>query len=130
MATHRGLDGVVKIGANTIAEVNSWSLDENTDMLEDTTMGDAAKTYQAGLKGWSGQLSCWWDPSDANGQELLNNGESATLHLGPGGAGSGDTYYEGVAIISGLVRGGEKEGIVTAEFSFQGSGVLTQGTEA
>lgn len=129
MTTHKGNAGVIKIGANTIAEVTEWELEEIGEVIEDTSMGDASRTFVAGLKSFRGSLSCWWDPSDATGQELLNIGESATLHLDPGGSATGLTYYEGTAIVENIKRGGAKEGsIVTAEISFQGSGTLTQGT--
>ena len=36
MATHSGKDGLVKVGANTVAEVRNWSLDLSADTIEDT----------------------------------------------------------------------------------------------
>lgn len=129
MANSKGNSGSIKIGANVIAEIQSWTLEQDTEMIEDTSMGDSDRTFKTGLAGWRGTISCWWDPSDTNGQELLNNGENATLIMGPGGLESSDVKYSGNAIISNLSRGGEKEGsIVTAEFTFQGNGALTQGT--
>ncbi len=131
MATHKGNSGSIKIGANAVAEITSWSLSQQTEMLEDTAMGDTDKSFKTGLKSWNGSINCWWDPSDSNGQELLNNGENATLILGPGGLAQADVTYSGDAIISDLERSGEKEGsIVTATFNFQGNGALTQGTVA
>ena len=44
MANHKGSEGVVKIGSDTIAEVKDWSFDETADTTEDTVMGDAART--------------------------------------------------------------------------------------
>ena len=38
MATHAGSEGTVKSGANAIAEVRSFSLEETADTIEDTTM--------------------------------------------------------------------------------------------
>ncbi len=131
MATHKGLSGQIKIGANAIAEITAWTLSEQTEMLEDTAMGDTNKSFKTGLKSWNGSLTAWWDPSDSTGQELLNNGENATLILGPGGLVSTDVTYSGDAIISDVERSGEKEGsIVTVTLSFQGNGALTQGTVA
>ena len=39
MATHTGSEGTVKVGANAIAEIRSFSIEESADTLEDTTMG-------------------------------------------------------------------------------------------
>ena len=50
MANHTGVDGVVKVGTNTVAEVRNWSVSESADTIEDTTMNDTSRTYQDGLK--------------------------------------------------------------------------------
>ena len=131
MATAKGNAGTVRIGANAIAEIQSWTLEQDTEMIEDTSMGDSDRTFVAGLAGWRGTLDCWWNALDTNGQELLNNGETATLRLNPGGTASTQIYYEGTVFISNLSRTGEKEGsMVGVSFSFQGSGALTQAAEA
>ena len=38
MATHVGTSGVVKVGANTVAEVVGFNLDETNDTVEDTNL--------------------------------------------------------------------------------------------
>ena len=81
MANHTGVDGVVKVGTNTVAEVRDWSVNETADTIEDTTMNDTSKTFQAGLKSWHGSLNALWDETDTTGQEALTVGSSATLNL-------------------------------------------------
>ena len=49
MATHTGSEGLIKIGANTLGELRSYSLETTGDTIEDTTMGDSARTYKTGL---------------------------------------------------------------------------------
>ena len=49
MATHAGKSGLVKNGSNTIAEVRTWTINTNADVIEDTAMGDTARTYLSGL---------------------------------------------------------------------------------
>ena len=44
MATHLGKEGTVQVGANAIAEIRSYSIDETSDVVEDTSMGDDSKT--------------------------------------------------------------------------------------
>ncbi len=44
MATHTGSEGTVKVGANAIAEIRSYSLEETADTAEDTSMGDSYRT--------------------------------------------------------------------------------------
>lgn len=90
MTTYHGRSGEVRIGANLVAEVNEFSVDLGAQFAEDTSMNDQDQTYHADpVRGGTGTLTCWWDPGDTNGQELLNAGESATLLLRPRGTGSG-----------------------------------------
>lgn len=128
MATHKGSEGVVKVGANTVAEVRSYSIDESADVLEDTSMGDSAKTYLASLTSFSGSLDVFWDETDTSGQGALTVGSSVTLNVYPEGADSGDTYYSGTALVTGVSRSGSFDGMVEASITVQGSGALTQST--
>ena len=45
MATHTGSEGTVKVGANAIAEIRSYSLEDTADTVEDTSMGDTYRTH-------------------------------------------------------------------------------------
>ena len=130
MANHTGVDGVLKVGTNTVAEVRNWSINETADTLEDTTMNDTSRTYQAGLKSWSGSLTAFWDETDTNGQEALTIGSSATLNLYPEGATTGDIYYSGTAIVNSIGISVPTNGFVERTIGFQGSGALTKGTAA
>lgn len=130
MAKHTGVDGVVKVGTNTVAEVRDWSVNETADTIEDTTMNDTSKTFQAGLKSWNGSLNAFWDETDTTGQEALTVGSSATLNLYPEGATTGDIYYYGTAIVTSVGIANPTNGMVTRSIGFQGSGALTKGTAA
>lgn len=130
MANHTGVDGLVKVGTNTVAEVRNWSISETADTIEDTTINDTSRTYQAGLKSWSGSLTAFWDETDTSGQEVLTVGSSATLNLYPEGATTGDIYYSGTAIINNVGISVPTGGMVERTYGFQGSGALTKGTAA
>ena len=126
MATTVGNDGVVQIGTSNVAEVTAWSYDEVVDELEDTAMGDTGKTFKGGLKDGTGQITCWWDGTDTNGQNAMTTGASVTLSLMPEGSTTGNIEYSGSVTITGLSISGDKNGIVTAVFSYHG--MLTKGT--
>ena len=131
MATHVGKDGVVKIGANTIAEVNGWELTSTAEPVEDSELSDEWKTFKSGtdvVKEWSASINCWWDETDTNGQVAMISGASVTLNLYPEGSTSGDTFQSGTAIINEIGIAVEKGGIVTRTFSAQGSGALVIAT--
>lgn len=128
MATHSGHEGIVKNGANTIAEVMSWSIDETADTIEDTELSDAAKTYLAGQTSWTASVECHWDESDTAGQVAMTAGSSITLNVYPEGATTGDAYFTGTALITSISRSGGSGSTVTANFSAQGTGALAAST--
>ena len=130
MANHKGSEGVVKVGANTVAEVRDWSLSETADTIEDTTMGDSARTRKAGLTSASGSITAYWDETDTTGQGAMTVGSEVTLNLYPEGATSGDTYATLSAIITEAGVSASFDGMVEATFSFEGNGAVTWGTVA
>ena len=93
MATHKGSEGTVKVGSNAIAEIRSYSIEESADTIEDTSMGDSARTYKASLTQFSGSIDVFWDETDTSGQGALDVGSEVTLNFYPEGDASGDTYY-------------------------------------
>ena len=128
MANHKGSEGTVHVGTNAVAEIRSYSLDEAADTIEDTAMGDTARTHQVSLTSWSGSGDCFWDETDTNGQVALSVGSSVTLKFYPEGASSGDTYYSGTALVTGKTITGSFDGMVEASISVQGTGAITTAT--
>ncbi len=128
MATHTGSEGTVKVGSDAIAEIRSYSLEETADTLEDTSMGDSARTYKSSLKTFTGTVDVFWDETDTAGQGALTNGAEVTLAVYPEGDASGDTYYSGSAIVTGVSRTASFDGMVEASISVQGTGDLTATT--
>lgn len=128
MATHVGTSGVVKVGANTVAEVVGFNLDETNDTVEDTTLTDTAKSYLVLRKDATGTIECHWDETDTTGQEALDVGSSVTLNLYPEGADSGDAYYTGTAIVTGASVAVTMDGVISRTFNVQFSGGVTHTT--
>jgi len=128
MANHKGSEGVVKVGSNTVAEVKDWSLTQSADTIEDTAMGDSARTYKPSLTSASGSISCFWDESDTTGQGAMTAGSEVTLNLYPEGDASGDTYYTCSAIITEESASASFDGMVEASFSFSVNGAVTATT--
>lgn len=126
MANHTGNTGSVTIGAAVVAEVLSFSLSEGVNVIDDTVVGDAADTHQVGTANWSGSISCYWDETDATGQEAMTIGASVVVHLLPEGAGSTNIDFTGTASVTSIERSVANNSIITANFSFQGNGALTR----
>lgn len=130
MATHKGSEGTVKVGANAVAEIRSYSISETSDTVEDTTMGDSARTYLPSLTTFSGSMDVFWDETDTNGQVALTVGSTATINIYPEGASSSDTYLTGSIIVTGKTINASFDGMVEASISFQGTGALSTSTVA
>lgn len=128
MATHAGSEGTVKVGSNAVAEIRSYSIEESADTLEDTSMGDTARTYKPSLTNYTGSVDVLWDETDTTGQGALTIGAEVTLNLYPEGDASGDVYYTGSAIVTGRTITGTYDGLVEMSITVQGNGALTEST--
>jgi len=130
MATHTSASGVIKVGSNAIAEITSYSLEYSSDTVEDTVIGDSARTYKPTLKSFTASVDAFWDETDTNGQVALVVGTEVTFSIYPEGDTSTDTYYTGSAIITGRTISSSTGEMITASFTLQGTGDLTTDTVA
>ena len=128
MATHTAANGVIKVGSNAVAEVTGYSIEYMSDTVEDTVIGDAARTYKPTLKSFTASLDAMWDETDSTGQGALVVGTTVTFEVYPEGEDSGDTYYTGSGIITGRTVSTSVGEMITANFSVQGTGDLTETT--
>tara|TARA_B100000963_G_scaffold120116_2_gene104704 strand:+ start:816 stop:1205 length:390 start_codon:yes stop_codon:yes gene_type:complete len=128
MATHLGKEGTVQVGSNSIAEIRGFSIDETIDTVEDTSMGDASKSYLASIKDFSGSVDVLYDETDTNGQTALSIGASVTLNFAPEGTASGDVKLTGTAIVTGKSITSSFDGLVESTITVQGTGGLTTTT--
>ena len=127
MATHTGSEGVIKISSTVIGELRSYTLENTSDTIEDTSMGDASRTYKVGMKGFSGSASLFFDEADA-GQLLIVVGTEIAIKVFPEGASSGDKFYEGDAVVTAYNISASFDGLVEAEMTFTGTGTLSLST--
>jgi hypothetical protein len=128
MATHLGKEGTVQVGSNAIGEIRGFSIDETIDTVEDTSMGDASKSYLASIKDFSGSVDVLYDETDTNGQTALAVGSSVTLNFAPEGSDSGDVKLTGTAIVTGKSITSTFDGLVESTITVQGTGGLTTTT--
>ena len=127
MATHNGSEGVVHIGTDAVGELKSWSVTENSTMIDTTVLSDTAQTFSAGSTSWSGSCEAFLDETDT-AQTALTSGASVTLKFYFEGTTSADKYYTGTALVESIDRSGATDDIVGVAFSFRGTGALTLAT--
>ena len=128
MTVHKGSEGTVSVGSNTVAEITGFSFDETADTIETTALSNSARSYVADYVTFSGTVDCMWDETDTSGQGAMSVGSTVTLNLYPEGSASSSTYYTGSACITSISRANAMGSVVTASFSFQGTNALTSAT--
>ena len=127
MATHHGKEGVVKAGSDVIGEVTGFNLETTADVVEDTQLSDATKSFLAGRTSFSGTLEMHYDETDT-AQETLTVGSSISFTLLPEGNTSGDQSFAGSGIITGMSINNAMDAVVSRSVTFQGTGALTKST--
>ena len=131
MAKLNGTDGIVKTGANTVANLNNWSLSDSVNKVTGRAFGDTLETAEAGARTITGSLSGFLDPSDTNGQVTLVTGASVALSLYPSGEASGDTYYDITsALIDSISFDASNDEYVTFSATFHANAAYTIETVA
>lgn len=128
MATFKGNSGTVKVGANAIAEIRSFNIDESMDTIEDTAMGDTYRTYKTSLKAFSGSVDVFFDDTDASGQGALTVGSEVTVNFQMEGDTTGSHLLTGSALVTGRTITSSFDGMVEASLTLQGTGALTETT--
>jgi hypothetical protein len=132
MATTTGSSGVVKVATSggsvaVVGEVRSYTFDGTADTIEDSVMGDSARSYKAGLKTNTLTVECYWDEADAP-QGVLDERASVDFELYPTGTGTGETYFSGSGVVTSRSITASFDGMVEASFSIQCSGAVTEAT--
>ncbi len=113
----------------TVASVRSFTIDREVQSIETTVMGDASRTYQAGLAQFSGSLDVYLRDDDAGQSNFLSYVENpdsvAKIELYPSGTATG-IKLAGNVIITGHSISSNFDGAVEASIQFQGSGALAR----
>ena len=124
---HHGKEGVIKTGSNVTGSVTGFTIDTTADVVEDTSLGNSAKTYLAGRTAFSGSIDMNYDETDAS-QEEMDVGSSLAFTLLPEGNSTGDQSFSGSGIVTSMSVGVSLDGVSTRSVAFQGTGALTIGT--
>jgi len=130
MATKTGASGVVKVQVSgttvaVVGEVRSFTFDGSADTIEDSVMGDTARTYKQGLATNTVSIECYWDEADAQ-QLILDERADIDFEIYPTGTGSGETFFSGGGIVTARSITGAFDGMVEASFTIQCSGAVTE----
>jgi hypothetical protein len=127
MATHHGKEGVVTVGGTGVGELTGFTLETTGDVVEDTALTDATKSFVAGRTSFSGTLEMHFDETDSPQTNLVAGAELAFILL-PEGNSSGDRSFTGTGIVTGMSVNNSMDAIISRTVTFQGTGALSIGT--
>ena len=132
MATTKGSSGVVKLAVSggsvaAMGEVRSFTLEETADTIEDSVMGDTARTYLSSLTSATLSMDVYWDDADAV-QLVMDSGADLDFEISPTGTGTGEKYYAGGGILTSKSLTASFDGMVEGSFALQISGAITENT--
>jgi hypothetical protein len=127
MATHHGKEGVVTAGGTGVGELTGFTLETTADVVEDTALTDATKSFLVGRTSFSGTLEMSYDETDSP-QQTLTVGSSIAFVVLPEGNASGDEKFSGTGIVTGMSVTNGMDAVVTRSVTFQGTGALTRAT--
>jgi hypothetical protein len=132
MATHTGSTGVVKLAAaggtvSLVGEVRSYTIETSADTIEDSSLGNVARTYKSGLEASTISLECYWDDTDAQ-QLVIDARSSLDVEIYPTGTGTGEKYYTATGLVTSKSITASFDGMVEASFAIQVSGTVTEAT--
>lgn len=130
MAETRGIDGIIKVGGDQLLNVTSFTLEETTETIDVTSMGDENRVVLPTFVGFSGSFDGYWDPADAAlghdavTEPVIRAGQTITFEFYPEGTASTSSYYSGSAIVASVSRSSSYDGAVEYSVSFEGTGNL------
>ena len=123
MAVLKGKDGSISAGLNNLANITSFTINEEADTLETTAMGNAGyKTFVGSLKSWSGTVEAVFGVVDS----AVVVGSAITLTVVVDDGSSNQVQYSGSCIVTSRSVEVAVADLVGVTFEVTGSGALTE----
>ena len=129
--TYTGELGVVKYDVTgapqAVAEIRSFTIDQEQATVEQTVMGDTTRSYLPSLAQFSGSMDVFFRDDDDAANALFTGigAGAATIEIYPSGETTG-VKLSGEIIVTGHSISSNFDGMVEASISFQGTGALTK----
>lgn len=123
MAIVSGIDGAVAFATGYAASVTDWTITIAVEDLDTTSLGNAWRTHQPGLKSWNGNFTAHLDSAAADTLTEIAVGESAATATFT--FGSGDTVVGSIMVTDFQYSVGTGNGPSQVTCTFVGSGAPT-----
>jgi len=129
--TYTGESGAIKFdvtGSPALAgSVRNFTIDQATQTIESTVMGSGWRSYNAGLKDWSGSADFYLNDADNTHDALIAaiGASPATIEFYPSGTTTG-IKLSGEVIVTSVSITSSFDGMVEMSCEFQGTDSLTK----
>ena len=141
MAETLGLNGVVRLSdtgttlsaTHNMLNVTAFSIEETSETIDTTSMGDASREIVATFKGFSVTVDGYWYIDDAAiGHDdsptapVVTAGDKIDFEVYPGGLAVANlAVYKGSAIVTSISRSQSFDGVTEYSMTFEGTGDLS-----
>jgi predicted secreted protein len=99
-------------------------VEHTKDVIEDTVMGDAARTYKSGLHQFTGSMEVVYDDGHTAASDAFRPDNDGDLFVEFYPNASSGEKFTGKVIVTSVSRTASFDDLVTASVSFQGTGAL------
>lgn len=127
MGKHTGKNGKVKFGANFVAGLDGWSIEETVETEDLTSADSVAMEHETMKPGWSGTCNLLLDHEDS-AKQTPRAGDSVAFEGYTEGDATGKTYYSGTVSVTSVGVDSPQKGAVKRNIAFQGNGALSTAT--
>ena len=132
MAAVSGKGGTILYGGVSVASLNGWSMDVDTNMLEVTSFTTSAtvwREFAAGLNGASGNITGFWDSASTAQNDMRSNvltpaSAAVVLELDQTVGGK----FSGTAFLSRYSPSADIDGTANLNYDLQFTGAVTYAT--
>lgn len=133
MANYQGQNGTVKIKSGTdtltaVADVRSWSVTINREVVENTAMGDDFRKYLKGLQSFTGSMEVVYNDSESAVVDTALNPDTdaaVVVEFYADATNSTTSKFEGTVVVTSFSVSNTYDGLMTATVEFQGTGSPT-----
>ena len=103
-------------------------MEHTKDVIEDTAMGDTARTYKHGLQQFTGSMEVIYDSTHTVTTRAFDptHEDALTVEFYP--SETTGQKFTGSILVTSVSRTASFDDLVTATVNFQGSGALTVGS--
>ena len=126
MTTYTGQNGVVTIGATSVAEVRGFTFELSAETIDSSVMGDVYRGFRKGMITGSGSMDLLFSSThEGILLDAVESQTSATIVLFPGGNTAGLPSLTIKGWITGYSMESTMDDMVTASATFQLDGSQT-----